>query len=152
MAGTAYSEIYDSFLMLVKDYRLQTLYDSSLEDFETYLIGFLMPAILEFSPVCDQDLGRDDDKKEFDETLTEENINLLSQLMVKYWMMKNTQDVLQMNLHLSDKDFRHFSENANLKEKSEHLNSIKETISQMLLEYGYRKTDWSAWASGNFGI
>ena len=147
--GTSFSEIFDSFLLLVNDYKLINLYESSEVDFETYLSGWILYAIQDFS-VCDQSLAYTLSSKSFTETLTIENQLLLARMMVKYWLSKEVQDVTQMSIHLQDKDFKTFSEAANLTAKSNHLNAVKEDISQALVDYGLRKTDWASWLTGTF--
>jgi hypothetical protein len=147
--GTSFSDIFDSFLLLINDYKLINLYESSEVDFETYLSGWLLYAIQDFS-TCTQDLSYSASSKTFTETLTTENQLLLARMMVKYWLSKEVADVTQMSIHLQDRDFKTFSEAANLTAKSNHLLQIKEDISQALVEYGLRKNDWANWYAGIF--
>jgi hypothetical protein len=148
-SGTSFSDIFDSFSLLVNDYRLISLYESSQVDFETYLGGWLLYAIQDFT-VCDQSLVYSASTKTFVESLTTENQLLLARIMVKYWLSKEVADVTQMSIHLQDRDFKTFSEAQNLTAKSNHLNVIKEDISQALVEYSLRKNDWSSWFNGVF--
>jgi len=147
--GTSLSEIFDLFMQTVTDYRLNDLFNASEEDFENYLQAWLEFAIIEFD-ICNQDLDFDEATKTFPEVLTRENKIILATLMMKYWMQKNVQDITQMNLHVTDRDFRVASEAMNLREKSIHLNHIKETCSQLLLDYTYKKNDWSEWLNQTF--
>lgn len=147
--GTYINEIYDLFMQLVTDYRLIELFNTSESDFETYLEVWLQNAIFDFNN-CNQNLEYDENTKTFSETLTRENKLILANLMMKYWATKNVNDITQMNLHVTDRDFKLFSEAQNLREKQAHLNNIKETCSQMLIDYSYRKVDWSSWTNQNF--
>ena len=147
--GTCFSDIFDSFLLIVNDYKLINLYDSSEVDFETYLSGWLLYAIQDFD-VCSQSLAYTASTKTFTETLTTENQLLLARMMVKYWLSKEVQDVTQMSIHLQDRDFKTFSEAANLTAKSNHLNMVKEDISQALVNYGLKTNDWADWYAGVF--
>lgn len=149
--GSKFSEIFDLFMVQVKDWRLQNLYESSTLDFEVYLSGFLMLSIPQFEEVCNQNLAHNEETKEFTETLTLDNKTILSKLMVEKWLEKEVQDVNQMNLHLQDRDFKVYSESQNLKEKSLHLDKTKEYNSQTMTVYSYSKsTDWANWLSGTF--
>lgn len=149
--GSKFSEIFDLFMVQVKDWRLQSLYESSTLDFEVYLSGFLMLSIPQFEEVCNQNLAHNEETKEFTETLTLDNKTILSKLMVEKWLEKEVQDVNQMNLHLQDRDFKVYSESQNLKEKSLHLDKTKEYNSQTMTVYSYSKsTDWANWLSGTF--
>jgi len=150
MAGTPYSTVFDSFMVHVKDWRLIDLYKSSTTDFEEYLTGFMVAAIQMFK-VCRQSLIRSDTTKLFTETLTEENINILAGLMVEKWMEKEVQDVRQMNLKITDRDFKSYAEGQNLKEKSEQWVKVREMNSQALVDYGYDNDDmWTNWINGTF--
>lgn len=149
--GTELREVYDLFLQLVTDYRLIQLLDSSSEDFETYVEAWLKMAIFEFN-VCNQTLIYDSYTKTFLEQLETNNQVVLANLMVKQWMKKNVSDVTQMNLHVTDRDFKVFSEAQNLREKINYLNIITENCSQMLIDYSYREnTDWTNWSNQIFG-
>jgi hypothetical protein len=162
---TNFTEIFDSFIILVQDYRLITLYQTSETNFNTYLSGWLLYAINEFSPTCNQSLTYTTPTPVapvppateptvlpplFDLTLTEENKLILAQLMTKYWLQKEVQDITQMNLHIQDKDFRTFSEANGLREKMNAYNSKQEELSNLLVGYGYRNASWSDWFQGNF--
>lgn len=149
--GSKFSEIFDLFMVQVKDWRLQSLYESSTLDFEVYLSGFLMLSIPQFQEVCNQSLAHDEETKEFTEVLTLDNKTILSKLMVEKWLEKEVQDVNQMNLHLQDRDFKVYSESQNLREKSLYLDKTKEYNSQSMTVYSYNKsTDWANWFSGTF--
>jgi hypothetical protein len=150
MAGTSFSQIFDSFTMLASDYKLTILFNQSPTDFATYLSGWLLPAIQEFG-VCDQDLSYDTSTQTFTSTLTDKNIIVLARLMEKYWLQKTVDDLLQINLHVLDKDFRMASESANLQAKKSRLNDLKEELSQMLVKYSIDySTNWKSWFVGTF--
>jgi ribosome-associated toxin RatA of RatAB toxin-antitoxin module len=151
MAGTKFSEIFDLFMVKIKDWRLQALFESSVHDFENYLSGFLVLAVPSFAPICVQALTYNEETKEFNVELSVENKVILSQLMVENWLAKEVQDVNQMNLHLMDRDFKIYSEAQNLKEKSLHLDKVKEYNSLAITSYSYlHSINWQNWLSGNF--
>lgn len=146
--ATDATEVFDLFMTLVSDYRLDTIYQTSgSPGLNTYLEGWLLQSITEFS-ICTQSLVYDKTTQTFSETLTQENINILSQIMVKYWLQKTVQDVLQMNNNINDHDFKQFSQAANLKEKRDYYNMKREEVSQILQDYGYKNNNWSNWRSG----
>jgi hypothetical protein len=150
MPGTNFSDVFDQFLSFIEDYRLTALYQSSVTNFEIYLQGWLMPSIVEFTNVpCNQALTFDTTTKTFTETLTLENTMILSKLMMKYWLMKEVNDITQMRLHIQT-DYKTYSENANIAAKTERLIQVTEELSQTLVDYGYRNFNFNEWASGNF--
>ena len=148
--GTPAAQVYDLLMQQITDYRLDTLFNTSVTDFENYLSAWLLLSCNDFD-VCNQDLTFDTSVNCFVETLNQTNITILSQLMVKYWMQKNVNDVLSMNLKVIDKDFRTASEAPNLQAKTAQLNKQEERCSQALINYAYRKnTDWNGWFNQSF--
>lgn len=147
--GTNIREVFDLFSQQITDYRLIDLFDTSEEDFENYLQAFLEFAIVDFS-ACDQDLNFNDSTKEFPVVLSRDNKIILATLMMKYWLQKNVNDITQMNLHVTDRDFKVASEAANLREKVTHLNTVKEQCSQLLIDYSYARANWTDWYAGSF--
>ena len=147
--GTTSREIYDLFMMTVQDYRLVDLYNTSEEDFDTYLEAWLLYAIHDFS-VCNQSLAFDISTDLFTENLTQTNKLILAKLMMKHWLQREVNNITQMNLHITDRDFRIASEAQNLKEKVRYLESVKEDCSQMLNDYGYANNSWDDWFNQSF--
>lgn len=147
--ATSLSEIYDRFMMNVTDYRLIDLYDTSEESFETYLQAWLEYAIDDFEN-CSQSLVFDDTSKLFTVVLTTKNQNILAKLMVKYWLKKLINDITQMNLHITDRDFKIASEAQNLREKVAYYKVVEEDCSQILNNYEYNENDWDSWWNQSF--
>jgi hypothetical protein len=147
--NTPLSDVYDLFMQTVTDYRLIELFNTSETDFENYLEAWLQFAIVDFY-ICNQDLNYDEEDGEFTCVLSRENKVILATLMMKYWMQKNVNDITQMNLHITDRDFKMASEAQNLREKVNALNVVKEQCSQLLQDYGYRLNAWSEWFAQDF--
>jgi hypothetical protein len=146
---TTLAEIYDYFLMTITDYRLIDLFNTSVPDFEDYLQKWLDFSIVDFQ-VCDQDLNYNDTTKEFPAVLSRDNKIILATLMMRYWLQKTVNDITQMNLHITDRDFKMASEAQNLREKVVALNIAKEQCSQLLQDYAYRRNDWTDWYNQSF--
>lgn len=135
----------------VTDYTLVALYNASVPDFELYMQAFLVKAIDDFALKCDQSLSYTG--TDFTETLTQKNTNMLSLLMKKHWLEKAIDDIKQMNLAITDKDFRRYAESNNMREKQNRYILDLEEVSQKLSDYALNYTiDWSNWFSGNFYI
>ena len=132
---------------------LDELYASSEVNFNTFLQGFLVLAINEFDTMCDQDLSdRNDTTGAFNFDLLERNKVILSRAMVKFWLEKEVQDVLQMKWNLQDRDFKHYSEAQNLKEKNDFLTNVTERVAQMYVDYQVEDVNWTNWGNGEFGV
>lgn len=154
MAGTPYSDVFDLVMSQITDYRLIAMYQQdTLNDttnLDTYLLGFMILAIPEFSK-CSQNLSlRDDTTMLFDETLTDVNKKILSKMIVKEWLQKEVKDILQLRLHVQDQDFKTFAEANNLNSKQSMLTLFKEECSQLLIDNYYENNDWTSWYNGNF--
>jgi len=148
------SDIFDLFLTRISDYRLYAIDETSGSlALSIYLEPWLLSSIIDFD-VCDQDLtytsSTISSEGYFAETLTLKNKIVLSQLMVKYWLEKEVQDILQMQLFITDHDFKTHAASQNLKAKQDYYNSKKEELSQILVDYGYRVNDWTGWKNQNF--
>jgi hypothetical protein len=139
-------------MLLVSDYKLDTIYiTSGSSAFSNYLQPWLFFSIGEFETVCNQSLDYNAITQTFTETLSLDNQRMLAQVMVRYWLQKEVQDVLQMRLSITDKDFKHYSEAQNLKEKQSAYNSKREEISQLIQDYSYNKTiNWTDWKAQVF--
>lgn len=142
---TSLVDINDLFLTMVTDYRLTALYNSNLGNFNTYLEGFLIQAIDDFTDLCNQDLTYDLGTQEFSVTLTLRNKMILAKMMKRNWLSKEVHNILQMNNFITDHDFKMHSAAQNLREKKDLLILANEEIDQALLDYGYAATDWDNW-------
>jgi len=70
---------------------------------------------------------------------------ILAEIMVKYWLQKTVQDVLQMNTFVQDHDYKTHSSAQNLESKRQYYNMKCEEVSQMLVRYEYKYNDWTTW-------
>ena len=143
MLSTSYSEIYNLFLSSIKDYKIDRLFESSIPDAEEYMKPFLIKGLINFDK-CKKDLeDRDDERQVFNLVLSTEERVILSNLMVVEWLTREVNDILQMKLHLQDRDFQVFSSAQNLKEKVNHLNNTREIVDKQITKYGYSNIDWT---------
>ena len=153
--ATSFTDIYDLFMEQVDDYRLVSLYNQDVlndtTNLDTYLHGFMLLAIPEFSE-CSQDLSLRDDvtTKSFTETLTDINKKVLSKLMVKEWLSKEVKNILDMKAKIQDVDYKTYSEAQNITARQTMLTMFKEECSQLLIDYSYKNNSWTNWYSGNF--
>lgn len=150
MPNTSYVSINDLFMQQVEDYRLIELYNGGAGEtnLNTYLLGFMILAIPEFSG-CTQNLeNRNDSSFTFNFEMTTENQKILSKLMVKEWLGKELKDILQMRWNITDHDFKHYSEAQNTKSKQDVLSELREECSQLLVDYSVKHNNWDNWLTG----
>jgi hypothetical protein len=149
--ATTLDEINDLFLSLIQDNRVTEIYQTSGSyALNLYLEPYLLYSIDDFSPVCTQVLTYDTATQTFSLDLTQTHKNILAQIMVKYWLQREIQDLLQMRLKLQDRDFKHYSEAQNLQAKKDLYNQKQEEISAILSKYELRNTNWTDWANQQF--
>lgn len=149
MAGTTFEEVFDYFMTTLNDYRLLALFNSSPTDFKVYLSAWLIESTADFT-VCDQSLAYSN--YEFTETLTQRNINMLVLYMKIRWEEKEVENLLQMNNFVQDRDFHTFSQANNMNAKKDRLITLKEELSQKLVEYGLAENKWANWYAGVFYV
>lgn len=145
--GTPFSSVYEYFMQMITDWRLISLYQNSEIAFSNYTRVWLLLAIDDFK-ICKESLAVSSDS--FVGEISAENQKILALIMMKYWMMKEVNDVMQFTLHVQDRDFKMFSEAQNLTAKTTNLTLIEERISQRLVDYGIEHIPMSEWLSGNF--
>jgi hypothetical protein len=151
---TPSSDVADLFLNRVRDYRLDAIFNTSGSIVLTnYVESWLMDATNEFD-MCQQSLAYtisgSATEGYFTEDLTTETKLILSRLMVKYWLQKTVNDVLQMNNSVTGRDYNTFSAAQNLKAKQDYLNSLKEELSQLLMDYSYKYNNFTNWKNQLF--
>lgn len=93
--ATPYEVIYKRFLQKITDFNLVELDDFTLDEM---LNGWLKSAIVR-TRVCDSDLSkRDDDIQEFEDDLSDVEIELLALGMTRSWLdqyLNSTENILQ---------------------------------------------------------
>jgi len=149
--GTTLTQVMDIFLSSIADYKLDTIYNASgSQVLNQYCEPWVLKAIMDFSPYCNQDLaytvvsGSADG--EFAQDLTMENQILLSMHLELYWLEKGIQDQRTLANTFGDRDFKPFSPAQNIRERTAYLNVKKEHLSQRLISYSYaHNVDWSSW-------
>lgn len=132
--ATSFDTIKDLALIIIRDYKLDKLYEKSTEDFQKYTDGMLIKSIPKFVE-CLQPLDYSTETREFANKLTLKEQSILADWFVYTWFETNINDVTQFNLHLTNTDFKHYAEANNLDAKSEYLDRMREKIKQDSLDY-----------------
>lgn len=152
MGNTKISDIYKMFLLTIQDYRIKKMFIDTPEVADDLMQNFLMDAVSKFINCSKQINELDFENDTFFCELDIQEKTIIKDLMVIAWMNWNVNDITQMNWALNDNDFRHFSEEKNLKEKSEYADRLREKVSQDMVNYGLSHTPFKEWAVGNYGL
>lgn len=136
------------YTTLFTDYKLDKLIEVDEQAFYDYLGGFLVNAVDMFDG-CLSDLSyhavsetvEKDGQLEtvtnyvFDNDLSNKEIYILSLGVALNWYRKQLDDVTQFRLHLSNKDFKSYSEQQNLQRRLERLGAMEENLSEEIQQY-----------------
>lgn len=110
---TSYETIYNRFLAKISDYKILQMEE---EDVLLMLNGWMASAIVKFR-TCSSDLSnRDDILMQFNDELTELEIEILSILMVSEWLAPQINSGLLTKQMIGDKNLKFYSQSAHLKE------------------------------------
>ena len=137
---TNFKVVYDRAMGRLRDYRLDNLFNKDEDAFYDFMRQKLYESIDTFNG-CLSDLTYHSEtigtvtEWYFDATLTTKETSILAYGLIIAWMEQNMLDITQMNLHLSTKDFKNFSESQNLKQKSEVLDKMREDMAREVTEY-----------------
>lgn len=132
--ATSFDTIIDMALVNIQDYKLDKLYSVNQTNFQVITDGFLKSGVPSFTE-CRKSLEYDAVNRTFVADLTSLEISILADLWVYAWFYFHVNNVTQFENHMSPSDFKHFSEAANLKEKSEYLDRLREKYEQKKNNY-----------------
>ena len=142
------------YTTLFTDYKLDKLVEIDEQAFYDYLGGFLINATdifdsclndLSYHPV--EEIIEKDNKLVkvtnyvFDSELTSKEQYILSLGVALGWYKKQLDDVTQFRLHLSNKDFKSYSEQQNLQRRLERLGAMEEDLSEEIQKYHIANLD-----------
>lgn len=110
---TQYSTLYEKCLSKIEDPRLAMLPES---DLESILYGWMISAIAKHRK-CTNDLSnRDEELKQFNVTLTDLELEILSILMCREWVSGQLNSVVNTLQVFSGKETKYYSQSSHLAE------------------------------------
>lgn len=138
---TAYEEVFSVFRSKVTDYDL-TLLD--VTDEEEILLGYMKSAIAKFGRICNKLSTADGILPQFNDDLTDVEIDILTELMVESWTKPKLYNSEKLRNSLSTKDYSFYSP-ANLLIQLRALNTdAKKNARHMMNEYSVLNSEFSA--------
>lgn len=132
--STPYEEVYDFFLMKVKDYSFLQMSEESLYyDLEK----FMRLSLTKFR-ICKNDLSdRDDELNKFNVDLSDSEKDIISSLMVIEYLKPEITTSNLIRQAMSDKDFKIYSQANHLDQLLKLYNHVKNEAQKMLNNYSY---------------
>lgn len=133
--ATPYQEVYERFMPKITDYSFIKM---NQEEVEENLETYLKSSIIKFR-YCDKLSDRDELNKQFNEDLTDEEIEILANLMcVEYLTPKLLTDEF-LKQRLSSKDYQLYSQANHIKEIKDLRNQFKKESNELMVLYTYTK-------------
>ena len=137
---TNFEEIYDLAKITMIDYKLDNLAIKDYNAFLTYFRSLLMSGMSEFTGCL---TSLEYTSTTTDGTTTYYFINDLSSLeksilaktVVIKWFEQQIQDVVVFQPHMSTKNFKQLQESQSLKQKSEYIDKLQESLGRAITEY-----------------
>lgn len=136
--ATSFDSVIDMALIVIRDYKLDNLYEQSPEDFKCVLDGYMLKGLPKFETQCLKSLDYDIDTREFIENLDNEEIDILADLTVISWYTDQLQDVLEFKETLNNIDFKRLATGQNLKLRQEYLQQLRQRVKQDIVNYQFQ--------------
>lgn len=142
--NTTYSDVYELVLALLSSYKIDDIYIKDGEDgIETFFMPYLRIASGELENKSGIDLSdRDDELRQFTSKLSDGRQLIIAKYIMIGYLSKETHDIMQMQLHLQDGDFKTYAEKNNLDGKLNALYMLKEEVGYDVKRSGYNGFNW----------
>lgn len=142
--NTTYSDVYELVLALLSSYKIDDIYIKDGEDgIETFFMPYLRIASGELENKSGIVLSdRDDELRQFNSKLSDGRQLIIAKYIMIGYLSKETHDIMQMQLHLQDGDFKTYAEKNNLDGKLNALYMLKEEVGYDVKRSGYNGFNW----------
>lgn len=140
--ATSFSDIYNRAIFRFSDYNFLIL---DINDREDILEKYLYSAQADFQNVCRLDLSDiDDDNKQYNITLDDECIEILSLGIAFYWLSSHVLSSEYLKVKLSTKEFSFTSVGSLLGELETLRTSLGKELQRKIIIYSYSGGDISS--------
>ena len=141
---TTYSDVYELVLSLISSYKIDDIYMKDGEDgIEIFFMPYLKIAAGELENSAGIDISdRDDILRQFNIKLSDGKQLIIAKYIMIGYLSKETHDIMQMQLHLQDGDFKTYAERNNLEGKLNALYLLKEEVGYDVKRSGYNGFKW----------
>lgn len=136
---TSYDVIFKRFLQKITDYKLLELSD---DDVHQMMMGWLNSSIAKFRR-CKNDLSqRDDEIEQFTNDLEEEEIEILSMLMVNEWLEPQLNSELYTSQFYGGKEEKYYAQSGQLDKLMTLHRNNKVACQKQMRDYGFQRLLW----------
>jgi len=135
--ATPYSVIDNSFLNKITDDLLLTMADEYLEK---TIDGYRNSASVKFKQ-CNKLSDKDDIEKQFNQTLTDEEIEIIANLMVLEWLKQRINSIELLKQSMSTKDYRMYSQANHLEVLLKLRKDTLSEVDRLIVSYTYSQNN-----------
>lgn len=136
--ATSFDSVIDMALIIIRDYKLDALYESDENSFKQILQGYMLKGLPKFEVSSIKSLEYDLNNREFVEDLDDVEIDIISDWTVIMWYTDQLQDVLEFREPLSDVDFKRLATGQNLKPRQAYLQELRRKAKQDATNYQFQ--------------
>lgn len=146
--GTPFTRIYDLALIVIRDYRIDNLKNTNLDNFLTYMRGLLTSGMPNFTgnmqsleytsqEETNEQTNETSTVYYFVNTLSQKEESILAEAVVYTWVQVLINDVTVFQPHLSIKEFKSMEVSNGIKQRSEYLDKLYEKIPYDIEQYQF---------------
>ncbi len=147
--ATSFDSVIDMALIIIRDYKLDTLYNANVDDFNLVLQGYMLKGLPKFEVSSVKSLDYDLESRTFNEDLDSIEIDIISDWTVIMWYTDQLQDVLEFKEPLRDVDFNRFATGQNLKPRQAYLEELRRKVKQDATNYQFQHINNLPYFNGN---
>ena len=136
--ATSFDSVIDMALIIIRDYKLDALYESDETSFKQVFQGYMLKGLPKFEVSSIKSLEYNLTNREFVEDLDSVEIDIISDWTVIMWYTDQLQDVLEFREPLSDVDFKRLATGQNLKPRQAYLQELRRKAKQDATNYQFQ--------------
>lgn len=134
---TYYAEVDNLFLSKITDDFLLSMTDGEIQNL---LDVYRFSAGIKFKK-CSKINNRDEEARAFNQKLTDEELEILSSLMVLEWIKPRVNSIELLEPTMSTKDYQTFSNANHLNSLQALLKTTRNDVDRMIVSYTYSTND-----------
>lgn len=135
--STPYSVIDSSFLNKITDDLLLTIDE---EDLEQIIDMFRISASIKFKQ-CSKLTDRDEENRKYNSTLTDEEIEILANLMVLEWLKQRINSIEVLKQTMSTRDYNFYSQANHIESLLKLRKDINLEVDRLIVSYTYSENN-----------
>ena len=147
--ATSFDSVIDMALIIIRDYKLDALYEIDENSFKQILQGYMLKGLPKFEVSSIKSLEYNLTNREFVEDLDDIEIDIISDWTVIMWYTDQIQDVLEFKEPLSDVDFKRLATGQNLKPRQAYLQELRRKAKQDATNYQFMHMNELPYFNGN---